>query len=152
MFSGMSRKQSYALGFVAVAVVTVVLGWLGKSMIGEETASATDFWHVGYFRDEGMNRLFTVAYQAPAAEQDARQYAEQLTHTPGYTTVAFFYAQGSRIPSAGITNARSLADAKQAVRTMTGASPWRFAALKDERGELRLVDCEASPDDSLCRH
>ena len=26
MFSGMSRKQSYALGFVAVAVVTVVLG------------------------------------------------------------------------------------------------------------------------------
>jgi len=151
MFAGMSKKQSYTLGFLAVAVVTIVLGWLGKSMIGEETASATDFWHVGYFRDEGMDRLFTVAYQAPAAEQDVRQYAAQLTHTPGHTTVAFFYAQGSRIPSAGITNARSLADAKQAVRNMAGASPWRFATLKDEQGELRLVDCQATPGDVLCR-
>jgi hypothetical protein len=150
--SGMSRTQSYTLGFFALAAMTIALGWFGKSMIGQDTASATDFWHAGYFRDEAMNRLFTVAYQAPATEQDVREYAAQLTYTPGQTTVAFFYAEGSRIPSAGITDASSLADAKQAMRTMPGASPWRYAALKNEQGELRLVDCEASPGDSLCRH
>jgi hypothetical protein len=152
MFSGMSRTKSYTLGFFALAVTTLALGWLGKSMIDHEPVTDADFWHAGYFRDEGMNRLFTIAYQPVATEADVRRYAAQLTYTPGKTTVGFFYAEGSRIPSAGITDAQSLADAKQALRTMTGASPWRYAALKDEQGELRLVDCEASPGDSLCRH
>ena len=152
MRPGMSRTKSYALGFVALVVCTVGIGWLGKSMIDGEAVGDLEFWHAGYFRDDGMNRLFTIAFLPSATEGDIKDYAGQLMYTPGHTTGAFFYPEGSAIPSTEITGARNLADAKQALRAVTGMSPWRYATLKDEAGELRLVDCEAAPNDPLCRH
>jgi hypothetical protein len=152
MVSGMTRTQSYTLGFLALVVVTVGVGWLGKSMIDGVEPSELEFWHAGYYRDDAMNRLFTIGFLPRVGEAEIRRYAKQLTYTPGHTTVAFFYVEGSRIPGAGITNATSLADAKQALRTLTGASPWRYATLKDEAGVLRLVDCTLAPNDALCRH
>lgn len=147
----MSRTRSYALGFVALVICTVGVGWLGKSMIDGEAVGDLEFWHAGYFRDDGMNRLFTIAFLPSATEADIERYAGQLMYTPGHTTVAFFYPEGSAIPSTEITGARTLADAKQALRAVTGMSPWRYAALKDEAGGLRLVDCETAPNDPLCR-
>jgi hypothetical protein len=152
MFAGLSKTQSFTIGSIALVLATLAIGWLGKSMIDGKTPGELEFWHAGYYRDDAMNRLFTIAFLPAASPDDVERYADQLTHTPGYTTAAFFYAEGSMIPSASITDARSLADAKQALRTMTGASPWRFAALKDETGFLRLVDCVAQPNDPLCRH
>jgi hypothetical protein len=152
MFAGLSKTQSITIGSVAVVLGTLAIGWLGKSMIDGETPGELQFWHAGYYRDDSMNRLFTIGFLPSATRDDVERYADQLTYTPGHTTAAFFYLEGSRIPSASITDARNLADAKQAVRTMTGASPWRFAALKDETGVLRLVDCEVRPNDPLCRY
>jgi len=144
--------QSYLFGFVALAVVTVGVGWLGKAMIESEPAADLEFWHAGYYRDDTMNRLFTIAFLPSATESDVVRYAEQLTYTQGHTTVAFFYPEDSRIPSTAVIDAASLADAKQALRAVTGASPWRYATLRDESGTLRLVDCESAPNDALCRH
>lgn len=152
MSAGLSKTQSFTIGSVALVLGTLVIGWLGKSMIDGKTPGEVQFWHAGYYRDDSMNRLFTIGFLPSATRDEVELYADQLTYTPGHTTAAFFYPEGSRIPSASITNAGNLADAKQAVRTMTGASPWRFAALKDETGVLRLVDCEARPNDPLCRH
>jgi len=152
MVPGMSRAQSYTIGFVVLVVCTLAIGWLGKSMIDGEATGDLEFWHAGYYRDDALNRLFTIAFLPSATQADVKRYAAQLTYTPGHTTAAFFYPEGSRIPSATITDARNLAEAKQALRTMTGASPWRYATLKDEAGQLRFVDCEAQPNDPLCRH
>lgn len=152
MIPGLSSRQSFIVGFLAIAVATVALGWLGKSMIDRELTGDLEFWHAGYYRDDTMNRLFTIGFLPSATKADVERYARQLTYTPGHTTVAFFYPEGSRIPSAGVTQAGNLADAKQALRMVTGASPWRYATLKDENGDLKLVDCEASPNDGLCRH
>lgn len=152
MHPGMSRIRSYTLGFVAVAALTVGIGWLGKSMIEDDLNGALEFWHAGYYRDNDLNRLFTIAFLPSVSRADVKRYAGQLTHTPGYTTVAFFYPEGSRIPSTDVTRAQNLADAKQALRTMTGASSWRYAARKDEDGNLELVDCEDTANHRLCRH
>jgi hypothetical protein len=152
MFAGLSKTQSFTIGSVALVLGTLAIGWLGKSMIDGETPGELQFWHAGYYRDDSMNRLFTIAFLPTASRADVERYADQLTYTPGHTTAAFFYPEGSMIPSASITDAGNLADAKQALRTMTGASPWRFAALKDETGALRLVDCEMRPNDPLCRY
>lgn len=152
MFPGLSTKQSFLLGFLAIAVATLALGWLGKSMIDREPVGDLEFWHAGYYRDDTMNRLFTIGYLPSASVADVTRYAAQLTYTPGHTTVAFFYPEGSRIPTGPVTQAATLADAKQALRTMTGASPWRYATLKDENGDFRLVDCASTPNDRLCSY
>lgn len=152
MLPGMSRARSFTLGFIVLVLLTFGIGWLGKAMIDSDPSGDLEFWHAGYYRDDGMNRLFTIAFLPTANHNDVERYARQLTYTPGHTTVAFFYPEGSRIPSTAVTGAANLADAKQALRTVTGASPWRYATLKDENGELRLVDCEAEPNDPLCRH
>jgi hypothetical protein len=152
MRAGMSRTRSYTLGFIVLAAMTLGIGWLGKTMIESDPTGDLEFWHAGYYRDDAMNRLFTIEFLPSASRADVKRYAGQLTHTAGHTTVAFFYPEGSRIPSTAITGASSLAEAKQAIRTVTGASPWRFATRMDEEGELTLVDCEAEPNDPLCRH
>jgi hypothetical protein len=152
MFPGFSRTQSFMLGFVVLAVVTLGIGWLGKAMIEAEPTGDLEFWHAGYYRDDAMNRLFTIAFLPSASRPDVTRYAKQLTYTPGHTTVALFYPEGSRIPSLAVTNAASLAEAKEALRGVAGASPWRYATLRNEAGELRLVDCQATPGDPLCRH
>lgn len=147
-----ARRWSFMLGFAAVAVATVGIGWLGKTMIEAEPKGDLEFWHAGYYRDASMDRLFTIGYLPSATEADIRRYAKQLTYTEGHTTTAYFYPEGSRIPSGGITGAASMVDARQALRTVTGASPWRYATHRDEQGDLRLVDCEAAPNDTLCRY
>jgi hypothetical protein len=152
MHPGMSRTRSFTLGFIVLVALTLGIGWLGKAMIDSDPTGDLEFWHAGYYRDDTMNRLFTIAFLPSASRADVKRYADQLTHTPGHTTVAFFYPEGSRIPSTAITGASSLAEAKQAIGTVTGASPWRFATLKDENGKLKLVDCESEPNDPLCRH
>jgi hypothetical protein len=150
MLAGISRTQSFLLGFVVLVVLTAGIGWLGKTMLESDPAGDLEFWHAGYFRDDSMNRLFTIAFLPSASISEVQRYARQLTYTPGHTTVAFFYPEGSRIPSTAVTGAASLADAKQALRTVTGASPWRYATLKDASGQLTLVDCEAEPGNALC--
>lgn len=151
MAAGTSRARSFTLGFLALASVTVALGWLGKAMIEADPKGDLEFWHAGYYRDASMERIFTIGFLPSATQADVQRYAKQLMHTPGHTTTAYFYPEGSRIPTGGITNATSMADARQALRMATGASPWRYAAVKDEQGQLRLVDCEERPDDPLCR-
>jgi hypothetical protein len=151
MSRGMTRTRSFALGFVLLAALTVAIGWLGKVMIEAEPTGDLEFWHAGYFRDAAMDRLFTIGYLPSATKADVRRYAKQLTWTPGHTTTAYFYPEGSHIPSGAITAAGSMADARLALRTDTGASPWRYATRKDAEGNLRLVDCEAEPGDRLCR-
>jgi hypothetical protein len=150
--AGMSRKMSFTLGFAAIVIATLGIGWLGKSMIDGSNPEALDFWHAGYYRDASLDRLFTVAFNPDVDKSEVRRYAKQLTYTPGQTTTAYFYPQDSRIPSGAITGAASMGDARQALRTLTGASPWRYAAQKDPGGTLRLVDCLAAPDDPLCRY
>lgn len=147
-----ARRRSFLLGFTAIVIATLGIGWLGKTMIDAEPTGDLEFWHAGYYRDASMDRIFTIAFLPSATEADVRRYAKQLTHTKGHSTTAYFYPEGSRIPSGGITGAASMADARQALRTVTGASPWRYATHRDERGDLRLVDCEAAPNDPLCRH
>jgi hypothetical protein len=149
--AGMSRTTSFSLGFLALAAITVALGWLGKRMIEAEPKGDLEFWHAGYYRDASMDRIFTIGFLPSATEADVQRYAKQLMHSPGHTTTAYFYPEGGRIPAGGITNAASMADARQALRVAGGASPWRYAAVKDEQGQLRLVDCEERPDDPLCR-
>ncbi len=151
MNRGMSRATSFWVGFAALAVLTVAIGWLGKAMIDAEPTGDAEFWHAGYFRDPSMDRIFTIAYLPSATRADVERYAKQLMHSRGHTTTAFFYPEGSRIPSGGITGAASMADARQALRIASGASPWRYAAVKDPEGDLRLVDCEEAPNDPLCR-
>lgn len=151
MLAGLSKGQSFTLGFIAVAIGTVAIGWLGKSMLDAEPVGAAEFWHAGYYRDAAMDRVFTIGFVPTATESDVRRYAKQLTHTPGHSTTALFYPEGSRIPAQGITGAASMADARQALRIAGGASPWRYAAVKDAEGVLRLVDCQAEPNDPLCR-
>lgn len=151
MNQGMSRATSFWLGLAALAVLTLGIGWLGKAMIDAKPTGDAEFWHAGYYRDPSMERIFTIAYLPSATHADVQHYARQLMHSPGHTTTAFFYPEGSRIPSGGITGAASMADARQALRIATGASPWRYAAVKDGQGTLRLVDCEESPNDPLCR-
>lgn len=150
MFKGLSKTQSYTLGFVALLVATMGLGWLGKSMIDDEPLGAIDFWHEGYYRDDTMTRLFTIGYRTGVSKTDMQEFARQLTHTPGHRTEVFFYPEGSRIPGRAVTGAASLVDARHALRTLAGASVWRYAALHDENGEVYLVDCEAQPNDRLC--
>jgi hypothetical protein len=150
MFKGLSKAQSYTLGFFGLLVATVGLGWLGKSMIDNEPLGAIDFWHEGYYRDDNMTRLFTIGYRTGVSETDKREFARQLTHTPGHRTKVFFYPEGSRIPGRAITGAASLVDAREALRNLAGASRWRYAALHDENGDVHLVDCEAQPNDRLC--
>jgi hypothetical protein len=152
MFKGLSRTQSFTLGFIALVVGTVAIGWLGKSMLEAEPAGDLEFWHAGYYRDDAMNRLFTIAFLPSASRADVKRYAGQLTYTPGHTTMALFYPEGSNIPIIRVSDAAGLAGAKQALRAVPGASPWHYAALKDEAGELRLVDCTATPNDALCRY
>lgn len=150
--AGMSRKTSFTLGLAAIVVATVGIGWLGKSMIDGSNPETLDFWHAGYYRDASLDRLFTIAFDPDVSKADVRAYAKQLTYTRGQTTTAFFYPQESRVPSGSITGAASMADARAALSTATGASPWRFAAQKDPGGKLRLVDCQAEPNDLLCRY
>jgi len=151
MLAGLSRAQSFTLGFIALVLFTVAIGWLGKSMLDAEPVGDLEFWHAGYFRDASMDRVFTIGFLPTATESDVRRYAKQLTHTPGHSTTALFYPEGSRIPTQGITGAASMADARQALRIAGGASPWRYATVKDAQGVLRLVDCQAEPNDPLCR-
>jgi hypothetical protein len=146
----MTRTRSYVLGLAALVVATVALGWLGKSMIDDQPLGVVPFWHEGYFRADTGDRLFTIGYLPTVSEPDIVEYARQLTYTPGRTTIAFFYPEGSRIPGATVTSAPSLAQARQAMSTATGASPWRYAAVHDERGEVRLVDCLSASGDPLC--
>lgn len=151
MVAGLTRAQSFMLGIAAIATATLAIGWLGKSMIEREPSGDLEFWHAGYYRDASMERIFTIGFLPSATPADVKRYARQLTWTPGHTTVAYFYPEGSRIPAGGITGAASLADARQALRIAGGASPWRFATHKDGDGDLRLVDCEQAPNDPLCR-
>jgi hypothetical protein len=151
MLAGLSRAQSFTLGFFVLVLFTLAIGWLGKSMLDAEPVGDLEFWHAGYYRDASMDRVFTIGFLPTATESDVRRYAKQLTHTPGHSTTAFFYPEGGRIPTQGITGAASMADAKQALRIAGGASPWRYATVKDAQGVLRLVDCLAEPNDPLCR-
>jgi hypothetical protein len=151
MLAGLSRAQSFTLGFFVLVLFTLAIGYLGKSMLDAEPVGDLEFWHAGYYRDASMDRVFTIGFLPTATESDVRRYAKQLTHTPGHSTTAFFYPEGGRIPTQGITGAASMADAKQALRIAGGASPWRYATVKDAQGVLRLVDCLAEPNDPLCR-
>lgn len=151
MLAGLSRTQSFTLGFIALVLLTLGIGWLGKSMLDAEPVGDAEFWHAGYYRDASMERIFTIGFVPTATKSDVRRYADQLTHTPGHTTTALFYPEGSRIPAQGITGAASMADARQSLRIAGGASPWRYAAVKDAQGVMRLVDCQAEPNDPLCR-
>ncbi len=151
MPANLTRTQSFLLGTVVLVLATLGIGWLGKSMIDDQPLDVIDFWLEGYYRDGTADRLFTVGYRTAVSESEIRAFADQLTYTPGHVTTAFFYPEGSRIPSRGVTGAASLADAQQALRMATGASPWRYAAVKDAQGQLTLVDCMAEPNNRLCR-
>lgn len=152
MAAGLSRTASFTLGTIAVIVATVAIALLGKSMIDGSNPEELDFWHAGYYRDASMDRIFTIGFNPAIGKPEVYQYARQLMHSPGHVTTAFFYPAGSRIPSGGISGAASMADARHAIRTVTGASPWRYASQKDENGQVRVVDCQAEPNDRLCAY
>lgn len=152
MAAGLSRTASFTLGTIVLIVATAAIALLGKSMIDGSNPEELDFWHAGYYRDASMDRVFTIAFNPSVSKHEVRQYAKQLMHNPGHVTTAYFYPVGSRIPSGAISGAASMADVRQALRTVTGASPWRYASHKDENGQLTLVDCELEPNDRLCAY
>jgi hypothetical protein len=150
MLGGLSRTASFTLGTIAVIVATAAIALLGKSMIDGSNPEELDFWHAGYYRDASMDRMFTIGFNPAIGKAEVYDYAGQLMHSPGHVTTAYFYPADSRIPSGVLAGAASMAEARRAINPATGASPWRYAARKDENGQLRVVDCEAEPDESLC--
>jgi len=152
MAAGLSRTASFTLGTIAVIIATAAIALLGKSMIDGSNPEELDFWHAGYYRDASMDRIFTIGFNPAIGAQDVYQYAGQLMHSTGHVTTAYFYPADSRIPSGVVSGAASMAEARAAIRPATGAGPWRYAAQKDGNGELRVVDCKAEPNDSLCNY
>lgn len=150
MAGKLSRTASFTLGTMVLLVATAGIALLGKSMIDGSNPEELDFWHAGYYRDASMDRKFTIGFNPAVGKAEVYEYAGQLMHSPGHVTTAYFYPADSRIPSGVLTAATSMADALRALDPATGASPWRYAARKDEQGRLRVVDCAAQPGDGLC--
>lgn len=109
------------------------------------------FKELGYFKDDGRNRIFTISY-APGASRDAmRKYASNLPYTERRMTAAYFYPEGSVIPRDGITLAPSIFDANRVLYEMKGLSAWTAVYMRGLNGVERFIDCQSKPSDGLCR-
>jgi hypothetical protein len=115
------------------------------------TACSDGFEQVGYFKDDGNNRIKTFILPPDASPETVAQHAHRQTATAGSLFAAYYYAPGSRVPADGVTLARNLVAATDVIYEGDGLSGWRFAFMRPRAGPELFVDCEATPGDDLCR-
>ena len=113
--------------------------------------SDAHFRQVGYFKDEGKNRIFTIAYKSGTSEHEIRSHAESLMYTSGQMMAAYFYPEGSHIPADEVTLAGSLVKANEVLYETPGWSKWRYAYMRYFNGKPEFVDCEQDPGNGLSR-
>ena len=111
----------------------------------------SNFRQVGYLKDNGKNRIFTIAYKPGTTEQEVRSHAERLMYTQGQVMAAYFYPEGSLIPADGVTLAGSMFKANDVLFETPGLSKWRYAYMRYLKGTSEFVDCEKTADNDLCR-
>jgi hypothetical protein len=88
---------------------------------------------------------------AGSTQKEIRSYAEQLTYTQGQVMAAYFYIEGSTIPADGVTLAKSIFQANNAIYESPGLSSWRYVFMRYLKGTTDFVDCQKTSNSDLCR-
>jgi hypothetical protein len=106
---------------------------------------------VGYLKDKGKNRIFTLSFKSGVTEQEIRKHAENLPNTSRRMTAAYYYIEGSAIPADGVTLAGTVFKANNMVYETPGLSKWQYAFMLGFKGVPQFVNCIKDPKNDLCR-
>ncbi len=122
------------------AIFTITCAYAGESI-----------QRVGYLKDKGKNRIFTLSFNKGVTEQEIRKNAENLPNTTGRITAAYYYIEGSLIPADGVTLAGTVFKANDILYETPGLSKWQYAYMLGFKGEPQFVNCIKNPNNELCR-
>jgi len=114
-------------------------------------ASDNPFNEVGYYKDKARHRIFAISFKNGTTEEQIKAYASKLMNTKGRFTAAYFYPEGSKIPSSGLTLAGSLVKANWLLYEAPGMSKWHYAYMHTVDGKTIFVDCIKNPKHDLSR-
>ncbi len=106
---------------------------------------------IGYLKDNGKNRIFTLSFNNAVTESEIRKHAENLPNTSGRITAAYFYLEGSQIPADGLTLAGTVFKANNMLYETPGLSKWHYAFMLGFKGVPQFVNCIKDPKNDLCR-
>ena len=106
---------------------------------------------VGYLKDKGKNRIFTLSFKSGVTEQEIRKHAQNLPNTSHRMTAAYYYIKGSAIPADGVTLAGTVLKANNMLYETPGLSKWQYAFMLGFKGIPQFVNCIKDPKNDLCR-
>ena len=108
------------------------------------------FKRVGYFKGN-KDRVFTIQYQNSVTPSTIQVYADNLPHTLGSMTSAYFYKAGSVIPNDGVTLANGSISATNVIFDTSGLSSWQYVYIIFRTGQKDFIDCIKTPSNDLCK-
>jgi len=95
--------------------VTIILFVIFMTTLATLAYAGGSIERIGYLKDKGKNRIFTLSFKSRVTEQEIRKHAKNLPNTSRRMTAAYYYVEGSTIPADGLT----LAGTEENKRTPT---------------------------------
>lgn len=107
--------------------------------------------NLAYFKDENRNRIFLLSYSKKVTEDQIKNHAINLPHTDWRMTTAYYFPEGSQVPSDHVQFAKNVSHANAILYDLNGVSKWTYSYMHSLKGEKFLINCDKNPEDGLCR-